>query len=161
MSHTNYPMATLTTLTNNSPSIHHQLSFQEHPRHDVFYIQDDNNWITTITRSTKVNHPPEDTLSPPLMSIILQEHKLESARFEAQWAQLEASFIILMSMIQENKRQKNKELEIKTNDDLDDMSHDKFDVNKDINFKVKDKTNENFKVEEDDQDDHHSSPQNE
>jgi hypothetical protein len=76
-----------------------------------------------MTRPTKINHPLEDTPSPPPMSTILQEHKLKSTRFEAQWARVEASLLTLMSMIRENERRKNEELEIETKDELDGMSH--------------------------------------
>jgi hypothetical protein len=59
-----------------------------------------------MARPIKIDHPLKDTPSPPPMSSILQEHKLESAKFEAQWARVEASLLTLMSMIRKNERQK-------------------------------------------------------
>jgi hypothetical protein len=57
-----------------------------------------------MTRPIKIDHLLEDTPSPPPMSSIIQEHKLESAKFVAQWARVEASLLTLMSMIRENER---------------------------------------------------------
>jgi hypothetical protein len=44
-----------------------------------------------MARPIKIDHSLEYTSSPPPMSSILQEHKLESAKFEAQWARIEVS----------------------------------------------------------------------
>jgi hypothetical protein len=57
-----------------------------------------------MTRPIKIDHLLEDTPSPPPMSSIIQEHKLESAKFVAQWARVEVSLLTLMSMIRENER---------------------------------------------------------
>jgi hypothetical protein len=65
---------------------------------------------------------------------------------------------------------KNEELEIETKDDIDDMSHDEFDVDEGANFKVEEKDQDHTQQEDhhsplqDDQDpiqqkDHHSPPQ--
>jgi hypothetical protein len=71
-----------------------------------------------------------------------------------------------MSMIRENEKRRNEGLEIETKDELDNMSHGKLDVNKGVNFKVKGKANENFKIKEENQGrtqqkDHYYPPQDE
>jgi hypothetical protein len=137
----------------------HQSLFQEHSRHDGFFIQDDNNQMETMTKI-------EDITSPLLIlkqhlakiSIDLQDHKLKSARYKVQSDQLraqsQASLLTLMSMVQANERRKNEELEIDTTNELDNISNDGFEV----------ETNEDFKIEEEVQDsttqeDQNSPPQ--
>jgi hypothetical protein len=50
---------------------------------------------------------------------------------------------------------KNEELEIETKDELDDMSHDEFDVDEGANFKVEEKNQDHTQ-----QEDHHSPSKN-
>jgi hypothetical protein len=67
-----YNHATYQPSYDHSHRSHHQFLFQEHSRHNDFYIQNNKNRITIMERLIKIDHPLEDTPSPPPMSSILQ-----------------------------------------------------------------------------------------
>jgi hypothetical protein len=113
-----------------------------------FYIQDDKNQMTTMSRPTKINNPLEDTPSSPLT---IEQHMTHILTYLQ---------IIMSTLIRIESK-----LGIKDNDELEDMSNDEFEDNEGANFEVNShvkfevKTYEDFNVEEEDQNSIHHEEQ--